>query len=40
MFAQLMGATVVEVPASHLAMVSHPKDVVELIQMAESTVGK
>jgi pimeloyl-ACP methyl ester carboxylesterase len=34
LFAQRMGATVVEVPSSHLAMVSHPKDVVELIQSA------
>jgi pimeloyl-ACP methyl ester carboxylesterase len=38
MFAQRMGATVVEVPSSHVAMVSHPKDVVEIVQMAESTV--
>jgi pimeloyl-ACP methyl ester carboxylesterase len=35
MFAQRMGATVVEVPSSHVAMVSHPKEVVEVIQMAE-----
>jgi pimeloyl-ACP methyl ester carboxylesterase len=38
MFAQRMGATVVEVPSSHVAMVSHPKDVVEIVQMAESAV--
>ncbi|HWF17370.1 MAG TPA: alpha/beta hydrolase [Acidimicrobiales bacterium] len=38
MFAQRMGATVVEAPSSHVAMVSHPKEVVELIQMAESAV--
>ncbi|HWD50889.1 MAG TPA: alpha/beta hydrolase [Acidimicrobiales bacterium] len=34
-FAQRMGATVVEVPSSHVAMVSHPKEVAGLIQMAE-----
>lgn len=38
MFAQRMGATVVEVPSSHVAMVSHPKEVVQLIQMAEGAV--
>jgi pimeloyl-ACP methyl ester carboxylesterase len=36
MFAQRMGATVVEVPSSHVAMVSHPKEVVQIIQMAAS----
>lgn len=34
LFAKRMGATVVEVPSSHLAMVSHPKDVVQLIESA------
>ena len=34
MFAQRMGATTVEVPSSHLAMVSHPDEVVELISAA------
>ena len=33
-FAERMGATKVEVPASHVAMVSHPKEVAQLIQMA------
>jgi pimeloyl-ACP methyl ester carboxylesterase len=33
-FANRMGATTVEVPSSHLPMVSHPKDVVELIESA------
>jgi pimeloyl-ACP methyl ester carboxylesterase len=33
-FANRMGATIVEVPSSHLPMVSHPKDVVELIDSA------
>jgi len=34
MFAERMGDTKVEVPASLVAMVSHPKEVVQLIQMA------
>jgi pimeloyl-ACP methyl ester carboxylesterase len=34
MFAQRMGATTIEVPSSHLAMVSHPKEVVRLTEMA------
>jgi pimeloyl-ACP methyl ester carboxylesterase len=34
MFAQRMGATIVEVPSSHLAMVSHPGDVAKLIESA------
>jgi pimeloyl-ACP methyl ester carboxylesterase len=34
MFAQRMGATTVEVPSSHVAMVSHPDDVVSLIHAA------
>jgi pimeloyl-ACP methyl ester carboxylesterase len=34
LFAKRMGAMVVEVPSSHLAMVSHPKDVVQLIESA------
>ena len=38
MFAQRMSATVVEVPSSHVAMVSHPKDVAQIVQMAESAV--
>ena len=33
-FAQRMGATMVEVPSSHVAMVSHPDAVVELIEQA------
>ncbi len=40
MFAQRMGATTVEVDAGHLAMVSHPADVVNLIDAAaESTAA-
>jgi pimeloyl-ACP methyl ester carboxylesterase len=34
LFAQRMGATAVEVPSSHLAMVSHPGDVAKLIESA------
>ena len=33
-FAARMGATTVEVPSSHVAMVSHPDDVVQLIESA------
>ena len=33
-FAQRMGATVVEVPASHVAMVSHPVEVARLLDTA------
>jgi pimeloyl-ACP methyl ester carboxylesterase len=40
MFAERMGATTVEVPSSHVAMVSHPEDVVKLIKAAaEVAVG-
>ena len=34
MFAQRMGATTVEVPSGHVAMVSHPEEVVRLIEAA------
>ena len=37
-FAARMGATTVEVPSSHVAMVSHPADVVDLIETAARTV--
>ena len=38
MFAQRMGASTVEVPSSHVAMVSHPDEVVRLIRAsAQST---
>jgi pimeloyl-ACP methyl ester carboxylesterase len=36
MFAKRMGATTVEVPAGHLAMASHPAEVVRLIEAAAS----
>src|SRR2546422_7746367 len=34
LFAKRMGATVVEIPSSHVAMVSHPRDVVRLTETA------
>src|SRR5258706_4170996 len=34
LFARRMGATTVEVPTNHVAMVSHPDDVVKLIKTA------
>ena len=34
MFANRMGATTVEVPSGHLAMVSHPDEVVKLTETA------
>jgi len=38
-FAAQMGATTVEIPASHVAMVSHPGEVVDLIEKAAESVG-
>jgi pimeloyl-ACP methyl ester carboxylesterase len=38
-FAQRMGATTVEIPSSHVAMVSHPAEVAQLIEKAAETVG-
>ena len=38
-FAARMGATTVEVPSSHVAMVSHPDDVVKLIETAAKEVS-
>jgi pimeloyl-ACP methyl ester carboxylesterase len=38
-FAARMGATTVEIPASHVAMVSHPGEVVDLIEKAAQSVG-
>jgi hypothetical protein len=37
-FAKRMGAITVEVPAGHVAMVSHPDDVAQLIKTAAETV--
>jgi pimeloyl-ACP methyl ester carboxylesterase len=38
MFAQRMGATTVEIPSNHLAMVSHPNEALELITTAARAV--
>ena len=38
-FAERMGATTVEVPASHVAMVSHPDEVADLIEKAAASVS-
>jgi pimeloyl-ACP methyl ester carboxylesterase len=38
-FAKRMGATTVEIPSNHLAMVSHPGDVVQLIETAAKAVA-
>src|SRR5882724_7516975 len=38
-FAARMGATTVEIPSSHVAMVSHPVEVTELIEKAAESVG-
>ena len=38
LFARRMGATAVEVPTNHVAMVSHPDDVVKLIETAAEAV--
>ncbi len=32
MFASRMGATTIEVPSGHLAMVSHPAEVAQLVE--------
>jgi pimeloyl-ACP methyl ester carboxylesterase len=39
MFAARMGATTVETPSSHVAMVSHPAEVAELVEKAAEAVG-
>ncbi len=39
LFAKRMGATVVEVPSSHLAMVSHPGEVAKLTEAAAESVS-
>jgi pimeloyl-ACP methyl ester carboxylesterase len=38
-FAARMGATTVEAPSSHVAMVSHPTEVADLIETAAATAG-
>jgi pimeloyl-ACP methyl ester carboxylesterase len=37
LFASRMGATSIEVPSSHVAMVSHPGEVAQLIESAAET---
>ncbi len=39
MFAKRMGANTIEVPSSHLAMVSHPAEVVRLIEAAANAAA-
>jgi hypothetical protein len=39
LFAQRMGATTTEVPTNHVAMVSHPDDVVALIKSAATALA-
>ena len=39
LFAKRMGATTVKVPTNHVAMVSHPDDVVKLIETAAEAVS-
>jgi pimeloyl-ACP methyl ester carboxylesterase len=39
MFASRMGATTVEIPSSHVAMVSHPAEVADLVEKAADSVG-
>jgi pimeloyl-ACP methyl ester carboxylesterase len=36
-FATRMGATTIEIPSGHLAMVSHPADVAQLIEAAATS---
>jgi pimeloyl-ACP methyl ester carboxylesterase len=38
MFAARMGATTVEIPSSHVAMVSHPTEVADLVEKAAASV--
>ena len=37
-FAARMGATTVEIPSSHVAMVSHPAEVADLVEQAAAAV--
>jgi len=39
LFAKRMGATVVEIPSSHVAMVSHPRDVVQITETAAKAIS-
>src|SRR6185369_3443626 len=37
-FATRMGAVTVEVPSSHVAMISHPQEITDLIEQAAETI--
>src|SRR6266849_6354687 len=39
LFAKRMGATVIEIPSRHVAMVSHPRDVVRLAETAAEAIS-
>jgi pimeloyl-ACP methyl ester carboxylesterase len=39
LFASRMGATTIEIPSSHVAMVSHPEEVAQLIETAAAAVS-
>ena len=39
LFASRMGASTVEVPSGHVAMLSHPQEVTDLIEKAAEAVG-
>jgi pimeloyl-ACP methyl ester carboxylesterase len=39
-FAARMGATTIELPASHVAMISHPAEVAALIETAAASVAR
>jgi hypothetical protein len=39
LFAKRMGAATVEVPSSHVAMVSHPEDVIQLAERAAEALS-
>src|SRR5712672_1196790 len=39
MFASRMGATTIEIPSSHVAMVSHPAEVADLVEKSAEAVG-
>jgi len=38
-FAARMGATTVEIPSSHVPMISHPTEVTDLIEKAANAIG-
>jgi pimeloyl-ACP methyl ester carboxylesterase len=40
LFASRMGATTVEAPSGHVAMLSHPQEVTHLVEKAAEAVGQ